>query len=147
MWPHSHIKDRAKAMLPPPLKSGGGLGVHTRLPKDRLLIKASLKFQQSGSGPKPSHKGNSLRAAQGKGEVIIRVEAGVPFSTPHSPLPPQPGPAPARSTLPVWGRLQLFWRVWQQQGVDPYAARLMKESYKISFHTPPPLSRVPTVST
>ena len=47
--------------------------------------------------------------------------------------------------LPVGGRLQKFWTIWKELGLDPWAVSVIKDGYYLIFHTPPPVSRVPLV--
>ena len=44
---------------------------------------------------------------------------------------------------PVGGRLQQFWKVWENKGASPYVVDLLKEGLKLDFHQPPPLSKTP----
>ena len=43
------------------------------------------------------------------------------------------------------GRLQKFWTIWKELGLDPWAVSVIKDGYYLIFHTPPPVSRVPLV--
>ena len=40
---------------------------------------------------------------------------------------------------PVGGRLQQFWKVWENKGASPYVVDLLKEGLKLDFHQPPPI--------
>ena len=43
----------------------------------------------------------------------------------------------------VGGRLQNFWKVWQQLGADPWVVSTIREGYAIEFLQSPPLSSTP----
>ena len=47
--------------------------------------------------------------------------------------------------LPVGGRLQKFWTVWKELGLDPWAVSIIRDGYFLIFHTQPPVSRTPLV--
>ena len=44
---------------------------------------------------------------------------------------------------PVGGRLQQFWKVWEQKGASPYIVELLREGLTLNFSQPPPLSTKP----
>ena len=43
----------------------------------------------------------------------------------------------------VGGRLQAFWKVWEQLGADPWVVSTLREGYNIEFESPPPLTNHP----
>lgn len=47
------------------------------------------------------------------------------------------------SSLPVGGKLQEFWRVWDSHSVDPWVVQVLKEGYEVPFLARVPLSPVP----
>ena len=48
-------------------------------------------------------------------------------------------------TLPVGGRLQLFWRTWASRGLSPRVVSILKEGYALPFKIKPPLTRSPMI--
>lgn len=72
---------------------------------------------------------------------MVRVRRAGPLRGPDS-LPPILT-NPALPTLPVGGRLQFFWRTWQQMGASPYVVDIIREGYLMPFLSDPPLSHTP----
>ena len=48
-------------------------------------------------------------------------------------------------TLPVGGRLQLFWRTWTSWGSSPRVVSILKEGSALPFKIKPPLTRSPMI--
>ena len=51
----------------------------------------------------------------------------------------------AVQTLPVWARLQNFWKTWLDLGAGPKVVQILKEGYTLPFRIRPQLTRSPTV--
>ena len=56
---------------------------------------------------------------------------------------PEPLFSSQEQTVPVGGRLQKFWKVWQDLGADPWVVSTIKHGYAIEFIHQPPLSTTP----
>ena len=61
----------------------------------------------------------------------------------QAPHPPEILYASLEQIAQVGGRLQKFWRVWQQLGADPWVVSTLREGYAIEFLQHPPLSAKP----
>lgn len=81
-------------------------------------------------------------------ESPVRAFEGVPLpqyqQDPHYQLP-VPLPSISSQTLPVGGRLQAFHQQWESMGAEKFVVKMLREGYRLRFHTAPMLSERPCV--
>ena len=91
-------------------------------------------------GP-PQKNGVSPAPCQSK----IKQVKGVCCVNPCLSVPSVPNVPNAVSEQNVGGRLQKFWQVWQNMGVNPRVVSILKEGYTLPFKQRPRLVRFPLV--
>ena len=91
-------------------------------------------------GP-PQKKGVRPAPCQNK----IKHVKGVCCVNPCLSAPSVPNVPNAVSEQNVGGRLQSFWQVWQNMGLNPRVVSILKEGYTLPFKQRPLLTRFPLV--
>ena len=83
-------------------------------------------FSQGPSGPGAETVSQGVKGLKGRNESLL----------------------PQMGDLPVGGRLQQFWQVWEQKGAPPSVVEMIKEGYILPFQKnseKPPLIKEPSI--